>query len=322
MKSFKPPAAAPQIGEVAQEPIGVIPTVNPMILPAPKDIVGFQFIKKHNGFPHKAKVIETMDEGDKFLVSLGDGEREEIITYNEILGLVEAQLDQDEGKQTWTFESILDHRKTKKGGNEILILWTTGEESWESLSWIADQDPITIAEYAKANLLLGKSGWKRFRKYVNQGNKFIRMVKQANATKTNSMKVKFGVEVPRHYKDALRLDEANGNKLWQEAIKTELDQIFEYRTFKDHGKNKPAPKEHKRINVHFVFDIKFDLRRKARLVAGGHLTAPIYNDAPYAGKAIYSGWTRIWRTSRAHFDCTQGLIWLKDQWCQMGRKVG
>ena len=65
-----------------------------------------------------------------------------------------------------------------------------------------------------------------------------------------------GIEVPRGYKDALRLDEQNGNTLWQDAIKTELDQINSYGTFMDNGKK--VPKDYKRIPVHFVFDVKFD----------------------------------------------------------------
>ncbi len=62
-----------------------------------------------------------------------------------------------------------------------------------------------------------------------------------------------------------------------------MDQITSYGTCKDHGKI--PPKDYKKIPVLFVFDVKFDLRRKARLVAGGHLTKPIFNDAPYTGIA-------------------------------------
>ena len=49
-----------------------------MLIPAPKDIIGFQFLKDHNGTPYKAKVIEHIPDADEFLVALGDGEREEI----------------------------------------------------------------------------------------------------------------------------------------------------------------------------------------------------------------------------------------------------
>jgi hypothetical protein len=51
------------------------------------DIIGKQFIKTHNGFPHKAEVLQPMEDGTKFLIALGDGEREEILTYNEIMNL-------------------------------------------------------------------------------------------------------------------------------------------------------------------------------------------------------------------------------------------
>ena len=100
-----------------------------------------------------------MEDGTKFLVALGEGEREEIMTYHEIMDLVNSQLDKDNENQSWSFEAILDHRPKKKK-NEILVLWTTGEETWEDLSWIGAQDPITVAMYAKAHNLLNKPGWK------------------------------------------------------------------------------------------------------------------------------------------------------------------
>ena len=49
---------------------------------------------------------------------------------------------------------------------------------------------------------------------------------------------------------------------------------MEYKTFKNLGKEVPIPVGFKMIRVNFVFDVKFDLRRKVRLVAGGHLTDP------------------------------------------------
>src|SRR5688572_4888059 len=137
--------------------------------------------------------------------------------------------------------------------------------------------------YAVDQELLNRTGWRRYQKYVNRDKKYIRSMKRIFAAKKNETRIKFGIEVPRGYKDALRLDEQIGNTLWQDAIKTELDQINSYGTFKDNVKK--VSKDYKRIPVHFVFDVKFDTRRKARLVAGGHLTKPIFNDAPYTGIA-------------------------------------
>ena len=69
--------------------------------------------------------------------------------------------------------------------------------------------------------------------------------------------------------------------MWQDAIAKGLQQLSEYKTFR-----LPEPgedlSEYKKIPYHIVFDVKFDLRRKARLVAGGNWTNPEKDD-------IYSG---------------------------------
>ena len=93
----------------------LLPTFDPL------EIVGKKFIKTHNGFPHQAKVLEPMYDGSKFLVALGDGEREEIMTYHEIMDLVETKLDEENDAQAWSFETILDNGK-QNGKWEILVL--------------------------------------------------------------------------------------------------------------------------------------------------------------------------------------------------------
>ena len=61
-----------------------------------------------------------------------------------------------------------------------------------------------------------------------------------------------------------------------------MNQLHDYETFEDLGKNSPGPAGFKKIRVHFVFDVKHDGRHKARLVFGGHLT-----DDPV--DSVYSG---------------------------------
>ena len=108
------------------------------------------------------------------------------------------------------------------------------------------------------------------------------MVKQAKLKSRRTGPIfKFGVQVPRNYHEATSLDGRNGNSHWSEAEKKELDQVNEYDTFKDLGRGGQAPQGYKRISVHFVYDIKFDLHRKARLVAGGHMTDPV-KDSGYS----------------------------------------
>ena len=82
---------------------------------------------------------------------------------------------------------------------------------------------------------------------------------------------KFGIQVPHDAAEAIRLDEKNGNKKWQDCMKVEIETLNMYNTFKDMGKIKHV-EGHSKIPVRFVFDVKHDLRHRARLVAGGHRT--------------------------------------------------
>jgi hypothetical protein len=85
----------------------------------------------------------------------------------------------------------------------------------------------------------------------------------------NELLYKFGVLVPKSIKEAMELDRKNGNSQWLEALKTEIKQINYYETFKLVLEGEKL-KGYKRIPYTFVFDVKFDGRHEARLVAGGH----------------------------------------------------
>ena len=140
-------------------------------------------------------------------------------------------------------------------------------------------DPVTLAKYGKENNLLNEPGWKRLKHYVKSSKRLERNIKQARMLAASTkLRYKFGVQVPCDKKEARKFDELSGNKLWDKAIKAELDQIIEeYKTFCDLGKYKSKsqiPRDHQLIKVNMVFDVKHDLQHKCRLVAGGHLTTP------------------------------------------------
>ena len=48
-----------------------------------------------------------------------------------------------------------------------------------------------------------------------------------------------------------------------EAIGTELGQLDDYETFENKGRGAKLPEGYQKIRVHFVFDVKHDLRCKA-----------------------------------------------------------
>ena len=100
----------------------------------------------------------------------------------------------------------------------------------------------------------------------------------------------FGYLIPRNYMEAMQFDSENKNSKWYDAIKMEMKSMREYKVLKKwdkvildkHKKVMNSPKGYHRIKVHLVFAVKFDDKKKARLVADGHLThEPIEN--------IYSG---------------------------------
>jgi hypothetical protein len=106
------------------------------------------------------------------------------------------------------------------------------------------------------------------------------------STSSAGIKYKFGIQVPKGIKNEIDLDKKNGNQLWQEAMKTELKQLTDYQTFIVLDSGEDIPTGYQKIPYHMVFDVKYDLRHKTRLVAGGNWTVNDKED-------IYSGVVRM-----------------------------
>jgi Reverse transcriptase (RNA-dependent DNA polymerase) len=66
-----------------------------------------------------------------------------------------------------------------------------------------------------------------------------------------------------------------------------MNQLLEYGTFIDKGKG-TVILGYKRIRCHIIYDVKYDGRHKARLVAGGHLTDP-NTESVYSGVVLLRG---------------------------------
>ena len=189
-----------------------------------------------------------------------------------------------------------------------MVEWESGEITEEPLSLIAADDPVTCATYAKKHDLLHLDGWKRLKHMAKNQKQLTRAINQSKIRQVRRSAVyQFGFLIPKDYKQALQLDEQNGNSKWYDATKFEMDQINEYNIFPDHGKAKidlklmkvsNGPEGYQKIRVFLIFavkhdgrhkarqvlilGVKHDGRHKARLVAGGHLT-------PDPIESMYSG---------------------------------
>lgn len=77
--------------------------------------------------------------------------------------------------------------------------------------------------------------------------------------------MKFGIDLPTSVLEADRLDVLNNNDFYSKSIAKELKNvILAFQLFED---SKQITVGSKHMGDHFIFYVKFDLTRKARLVA-------------------------------------------------------
>ena len=269
------------------------------------NLLGRSFLlpPEDNGERHMAKIIDIDDheqplEDIKFKLKFNKDQTEEIMSYNQLMDYIQKGTDAEEDPDSlFKFRDIIAHQgplestdPNHKGSKyNIMVEWESGEVTYEPLTLISKDDPITCAVYAKKHDLLDTTGWKHLKRYAKTSKRLIRAVKQSRIRQVRaSARYQHGFQVPKDYNDAMRLDKENGNTHWQDAMDLELTQIHEYKVFKDTGKAKfhngkvVTPDGFQKIRVHFVYAVKHDGRFKARLVADGHLTKePV--------ESIYSG---------------------------------
>ena len=248
-----------------------LPTVDP------HSLIGFNFVMPNrNNIDEKVKVIDWDEEG-KFIIEFLNGGKQKML-YNDLIN--HYNKNEEENAELYSFNAILGH---KQDGKEWLVevQWDAGDKTWENLKMMKEADPITLAQYGHAQGLEETRGWKWIKRYSQNKKVFINL-SRAFAAKGKPKLFKFGVEVPRTLNEAMMLDKKNGDGLWSKATDKEVNELLEHGTFIIHEKREDIPKDYRFVPVQFVFDNKFDGRRKGRLVACGNLTNPDVSD-------IYSG---------------------------------
>ena len=81
---------------------------------------------------------------------------------------------------------------------------------------------------------------------------------------------KYGIRLPRNTAEALQIDKDTNTTFWRDAIEKEMKNVSVAFQFND---DDSIPIGHKQIPCHMIFTVKMiTLQRKARLVAGGHVT--------------------------------------------------
>jgi hypothetical protein len=168
-----------------------------------------------------------------------DGRSEEY-TVNIIAKNMYAQCD-EEGNQLLMLQDIAGHktdghaveraemyikvgskkqiRKTTKGWH-LCVEWKDGTTSWERLADLKESNPVEVAEYAATKNLHDEPAFAWWVPHVlKKRNRIIAAVTKRYQKRTH----KLGIQVPKTWDEAVKLDEENGYTLRQDAIRKEIN---------------------------------------------------------------------------------------------------
>ena len=118
---------------------------------------------------------------------LGQDQLEEFISYRQLTEYLEEN--QDFPGEADLFKSRYikphqiplypSHSNYKGSFNNILVEWETGETTYEPLSLLAGDHPVTCAEFGKAHNILDQPGWKKLNRFVNTSKNLIKAIKKS-----------------------------------------------------------------------------------------------------------------------------------------------
>ena len=159
-----------QSGEDEDNPIHMVNIDIPNLLGR-----SFLLPPEDNGEHHMAKIIDIDDHGQppediKFKLTINKDQAEEIMSYNQLMDYIQKGTDPD---SLFRFRDIVAHQ------GPLEVEWESGEVTYEPLTLISKDDPITCAVYAKKHDLLDTTAWKHLKRYAKISKRLIRAVKQS-----------------------------------------------------------------------------------------------------------------------------------------------
>ena len=240
-----------------------------------------------NGTPigksHDNPILDTRE----YQVEFDDGD---VLEYsaNVIAENLYSSVD-SEGRRHVILDSIIDHkadasamekadaftelkgkriRQMTTQGWKMCVQWKDGTTSWAPLKDLKESNPVQVAEYAVANGIAEEPAFAWWVPYtLKKKLQIIAKVKTRYFLRSH----KFGIELPKSVQDALNIDRETNTTYWQDAIALEIKNVDV--AFQDLEENEKVPIGYQQIKCHMIFDVKVgSLQRKARYVAGGHMT--------------------------------------------------
>ena len=150
----------------------------------------------------------------------------------------------------------------------VQVKWDNGGTTWEPIKLIKECDPYTLAKYAHEKKITELKPWKWTKIFTRNPQDFLKLTGTINAAMRATKKYyKFGVEVPYTVSQAIIIDKDNKNNPWNDVVEREIKDVDALKIFISHDNKESIPKDNKFISFHFVFDMKYDGRRKVRLAS-------------------------------------------------------
>jgi len=243
----------------------------------------------HGGNVLKAKVVGRKRDADgkeigtralnpildtrKYKVEFPDGSTD-VFTANVIAENLFSQVD-DEGCSQVLMDEIIDHRsnglavskddgfKTTSSGQLrprqttkgwfLMVSWKDGSLDWVPLKDLKEAYPVKTAEYAVANKIIEEPAFAWWaRSVLRKRDRIILKVKLRYWKRTH----KYGIQLPKSVKEALRINKDSGTTFWQDAMEKEMKNVAVAFEFPADDK---IPIGYQKIKCHMVFDVKITL---------------------------------------------------------------
>jgi hypothetical protein len=133
-------------------------------------------------------------------------------------------------------------------------------------------NPKLIISFSRKNNVLDKMPFCHFTQYF-RSNMLIDIERIHKVSSSLAgIKYKFGIQVLKGIKNEIELDKKNGNQLWEISIKIKLKKFTDCQTFIVLDSREDIPTGYQNILYHMLSDIKYDIKCKGKLVAGGNWT--------------------------------------------------
>jgi hypothetical protein len=258
-------------------------------LPVGEDLLRGSVIRRtrdHNGRPIGTRNVNPILDTREYDVQFPDGTVRSYIA-NTIAENLYSQVDA-EGRSFSIFDEIIDHKSddTAVGPSKItddetrfttrgwkfLVSWKDGTSSYVPLREMKETYPLQTAEYASSHGLSNAPAFKWWVPFILKKRTRIIQKLGRKGSKYWHRTHKYGIELPKTVMEALEIDRRTGTTFWREAIEKEMRNVGVAFQF---NPDDTIPIGHKLIKCHMIFDVKMvGLVRKARFVAGGHMTDP------------------------------------------------